>query len=115
MWEFRLVMAFGKKLCLNVCFSLNAPVAPPCGQQVRARVGAVLDDGISSAEAAGGVAVHQGGESVANDLLWCLYNSLQPLPLCNSAAAMPYYSMMQYVNRLSGRRSAAGQCFKFSG
>jgi len=91
----------------SICFSPDEPVAPPWGQQVKqfkqgkVRVGAVFGDGFGSAGAAGGVNVHQGGESAANDLLCCLYNSLEPLPVCNGADAIPYCDTVcqQALNR----------------
>ena len=52
-------------------------------------MGAVFGDGCCSAEAAGGVDVHQGGERAANDFLCCLDYSVQPLPVCSSTAAIP--------------------------
>ncbi len=55
-------------------------------------MGAVFDDDFSSVEATGGVNIHQGGERAANDLLCCLYNSQEPLLVCNGATAVPYYN-----------------------
>ncbi|KAM4750150.1 polymeric immunoglobulin receptor-like [Anableps anableps] len=43
-----------------------------------------------TAEAVGGVTVYQRGERAANDPLSCLYDSLEPLPFCSYAAAIPY-------------------------
>lgn len=62
-----------RRKCYCVCFSCpNAPEAPAGGQQIQqgeARVGAVLDHLLCSAEAVGGGNAHQGGERAAGDLL----------------------------------------------
>ncbi len=68
-------------------------------------MGAVFDDDFSSVEATGGVNVHQGEERAANDLLCCLYNSQEPLLVCNGATAVPY-SMSAGSRWMSGRRTA---------
>ena len=52
-------------------------------------MGAVLDNVLRPAEAAGGVNVHQRGERAADDLLCCPNYPLKPLPVCHGAAAVP--------------------------
>lgn len=72
----------------SVCSCPKAPKASAWGQQIKqgkARVDAVLEDLFCSAEAAGGVDVHQVEKRAADDPLFCLHDSREPLP-----PAIPY-------------------------
>ena len=71
---------------------LWASVAPTRWQQLkqlRTGMWTVLGNVVSSAEARGGVDVHQGGERTANDPLCCFDCPLKPRSVCLSAAHVP--------------------------
>lgn len=61
-------------------------------------VGHVLGDVFCSAEAAGGVNIHQGWERAASHLLCCLYYPLKPLPVFHGTLTYPM--MVEQVSRL---------------
>lgn len=89
------------------CFGSDASIAPPRGQQVkqiRDRMWTILDEDFCSAKAVRGLDVHDMLEMVSTHRLISLYNSLQPLPICDGASDV--VSLRGWTVR-----SAAGWCW----